>query len=819
MKLFMHHFRQHKWLLTLPLLVATTYGNTAFAAPTPTFSMTASGTTTSQTLVTNVIGIADADIGKNINVYLGFLFNQQAYFKDTRGWVPYNGGVVPIYSAGPFANQAIEVVRNADMTPLIGGQVFLGYGLSESDMVTNHKYAMLYAVAADTIAPTVSGTINANGDTGVAINSKIGATFSKEMKAATVNNTSFSVKEGTTTIPGSVAYTGVTAVFTPTGNLAYNTTYTATISTAVKDLAGNPLASDYVWHWTTGLNPDVTAPKVSSTINANGANGVATNTKVGVTFSEAMDPLTLTTTTLTLKRGTILVPGTVVYSGVTAIFTPTNTLFDGTLYTVTVTTGAKDLAGNALASNFVNSWTTAYAYTAPPADTTAPLVNSSIPANAAPTVAINTAESATFSEAMDPLSITNVNYFLKGTLSGTLIPGTVSYSGVTAVFTPSTNLAANTGYTITVKGGGSGVKDLAGNPLASDQVISWSTAANVDVTAPTVTGTVNANGAVNVAVNSTAGATFSEGLDPLTVTSANFTLKETVSGNAVAGLVSYSGVDAVFTPTSNLTSSLSYTATIKGGVTGVKDLASNPLASDFVWSWTTAGHGPSAIDLQTSGDFAILTETGITNTGASVINGNIGASPITATAMDNVPCSAMASGVIYGVDAAYTGSGDVTCFHGAPADKTLVDNAVGHMATAYTNAAGAAAGTGPFLNVGAGTLTNKTLVPGVYTFGTGVSIPTNLTLAGGANDVWIFEIAATLDLAANKQILLTGGALAKNVFWQVGGVVTLLAGAHFEGNILAQTNIALLTGASINGRMLAQTAVTLQANTVTKPAP
>ena len=100
-----------------------------------------------------------------------------------------------------------------------------------------------------------------------------------------------------------------------------------------------------------------------------------------------------------------------------------------------------------------------------------------------------------------------------------------------------------------------------------------------------------------------------------------------------------------------------------------------------------------------------------------------------------------------------------------------------------------------------------------------MTITTDLTLNGGANDVWIFQITGTLDIASGKKILLTGGAQAKNIFWQVADVVTLGSGSHFEGIVLAQKNIALLTGASINGRLLAQTAVTLQSNTVTQPAP
>ena len=140
------------------------------------------------------------------------------------------------------------------------------------------------------------------------------------------------------------------------------------------------------------------------------------------------------------------------------------------------------------------------------------------------------------------------------------------------------------------------------------------------------------------------------------------------------------------------------------------------------------------------------------------------------------------------------------------------------MQTAFTDAAGRAPGV---TELGAGNIGGMTLAPGVYKWGTSVTIPTDLTLAGSANDVWIFQITGNLDIAAARSVLLSGGALPKNIFWQVAGGagVTLGAGAHLEGIVLAQTAINLGNGASVNGRLLAQTAVNLIASTVTAPAP
>jgi hypothetical protein len=437
------------------------------------------------------------------------------------------------------------------------------------------------------LAPMVTATAplaTASIVTGVEINSKITATFTKDMAPETIGTSTFTLG-CPAAVPGTVAYVAASriAIFTPTANLPTNATCTATVTTGATDTTGIPLASNFTWTFATGAVLDITPPRVSATIPANNATGVPINAKVDATFSEAMDPSTITTTTFTLKQGATAVPGTVTYSGVSAVFTPAGNLAASTTYTATITTGAQCVEGVAMAANYTWSWTTAAA-----PDTTAPTVTGTIHANGATNVAINAKVGATFSEGMDPLTVTNVNFTLKETVTGTAVAGTVSYSGVSAVFIPASNLAFSTRYTVTVKGGVSGAKDLAGNALANDFVISWTTAAAPDTTAPTVTGTIHANGATNVAINAKVGATFSEGMDPLTVTNVNFTLKETVTGTAVAGTVSYSGVSAVFIPLSNLASSTGYTVTVKGGVGGVTDLAGNPMASDFVISWTTA---------------------------------------------------------------------------------------------------------------------------------------------------------------------------------------------------------------------------------------
>jgi ABC-type oligopeptide transport system substrate-binding subunit len=465
--------------------------------------------------------------------------------------------------------------------------------LASNLMASDFVISWTTGAAPDTTAPTVTGTIHRNGQTNVAINTSVGVTFSEGMDPLTITNANFTLNETLSgdAVAGVVSYSGVSALFIPLDPLAYDTQYTVTVKGApsgVKDLAGNLMASDFVISWTTGAAPDTTAPTVTGTINTNGATDVPINTSVGVTFSEGMDPLTITNANFTLNE-TIsgnAVAGVVSYSGVNAVFIPASDLTPSTQYTVTVKgtpSGVKDLASNLMASDFVISWTTSAA-----PDTTAPTVTGTINTNGATDVPINTRVGVTFSEGMDPLTITNANFTLKETVSGNAVAGVVSYSGVNAVFIPASDLTPNTQYTVTVKGTPSGVKDLASNLMASDFVISWTTSAAPDTTAPTVTGTINTNGATDVPINTRVGVTFSEGMDPLTITNANFTLKETVSGNAVAGVVSYSGVNAVFIPASDLTPSTQYTVTVKGTPSGVKDLASNLMASDFVISWTTS---------------------------------------------------------------------------------------------------------------------------------------------------------------------------------------------------------------------------------------
>jgi hypothetical protein len=205
--------------------------------------------------------------------------------------------------------------------------------------------------------PAVTLTVPAADATDAATNTNISVVFTEEMDSSTINSTTFTLKQGTTDVPGAVTYSGLTATFDPTIDLEAFTTYTAMITTGAENPVGTALASDYVWSFTTGAAPDTTKPTVTLTVPADGDTGVAINTQIAAAFSEEMDPSTINNTTFTLKQGSTNVPGTVTYSG-SAVFTPTGNLLQSTIYTATITSAAKDLVGNELASNYVWSFTT-----------------------------------------------------------------------------------------------------------------------------------------------------------------------------------------------------------------------------------------------------------------------------------------------------------------------------------------------------------------------------------------------------------------------------------------------------------------------------
>jgi len=612
----------------------------------------------------------------------------------------------------------------------------------------------------------------------------------------------------------------------------------------------NPAPTDTTAPADPAVPTDATAPTVIAVVPVNGATGVALNQNITAAFSEDMDPATISDSTFTLVNTTLggtVVSGVVTYSVAsrTATFDPTNTFASSTVYTATVTTGAKDLAGNALAASKVWSFTTGATL-----DVTAPTVILTVPADGATDVATNTAITATFSEDMDPATISGSTFTLVNTtLSGIAITGSVSYAvvGRTATFTPTTpaTLPANTLFTATIT---TGAKDLAGNPLATNKVWTFTTSMALDATAPTVTLTSPVHEATDVALNKTVSATFSEAMNPLTITTDTVTLAVT-SGASVTGVVAYDPLTNIvtFDPETDLASGTNYTATI---TSGAKDLAGNALVVPAVgglpkpnpWTFTTGGVlAPTGVDLNSAASFGTFGGTaGMTNQGTlTQINGDIGT---TATDTSAVTGFHDTAGDIYTETGSNIGAVNGTIY-------TCTVSTIGPT-SAVVNAAYCALATQARLDavdaynelalmpsdgVLAGNLAGTTINPGVYTNSSSVMIEGgDLTLdaLGDANAVFVFQIGSTLTVggpgaAFPQSIILAGGAQAKNVFWQVGTAATINAGGGgtMVGTIIAQDGVSFSTAGNVaivtlNGRALSLGASVTMVNTVINvPAP
>ncbi len=356
----------------------------------------------------------------------------------------------------------------------------------------------------------------------------------------------------------------------------------------------------------------------------------------------------------------------------------------------------------------------------------------------------------------------------------------------------------------TSDGGASGDGGTGGDGSASDGAV------GTDTTPPTVLSSSPSANATGVALAGEIRADFSEAMAPASLAGATFSLAQGTT--AVPGAVTYTSDTVSFVPTSALALATKYTATIS---TDAKDLAGNALAASYVWSFTTdatAPLGPPPVLLGAAGKYAILAKSAVSNVPTSAITGNIGISPAAASSITGFSLTRVGT---YWTSPQVVGS--IFAADNDPPTPINLTTAVTNMQTAYTDAAGRP--TPQFLDLGAGTIGGLTLVPGLYKWNSAVTIPTDITIAGAPNDVWIFQVTGDLSMSAAKKMTLSGGAQAKNIVWQVAGAVTLGTTSHAEGVVLSKTAITLGTGASINGRLMAQTAVNVAGSTVTAPTP
>jgi hypothetical protein len=688
-------------------------------------------------------------------------------------------------------------------------------------LLNNYVWSFTTGALPAIISPTVIATDPANSATGVAFNKKVSVTFSSTMDATTITATTFKLANtsaGGTAVSGVASYAGAIAVFTPSVNLLPNTTYTGTVTTGAKDLAGNPLLNNYTWNFTTGAAPDIISPTVISTDPTNFATGVALNKTVAANFNKVMDATTITSATFTLVNTTLggtAVVGTVSYSGTTAMLNPIVNLLPNTTYTATITMGAKDLAGNSIVNNYTWSFTTGAAI-----DVIPPTVITTDPLNLATNVALDKNITATFSKAMDPTTINTNTFTLKQGANN--ITGLVTYTGTMATFNPSVNLLPNTTYTATIT---NGTKDLAGNNLVTNYVWTFTTT-TIDIVPPRVILTDPLNNTTGVAIDKKITATFSEAMDLLSINALTFTLK---NGNTpVTGIVTYVGTTATFSPSANLLATMLYTATI---TTGVKDVAGNAMVSNYVWQFTTA---PQALPPPSLGSMAIFGafggNAGVTNQGIfTVINGSIGSTAASTlvtgfhdgTTGDVYTETPLNKGLVTGrIYTAPPAPGNATS--AAVATLALADAVVAYNSISPASKPG---GSDP----GAGELGGLTLQPGVYKAAGGTFNITNgplvLDAKGDANAVWIFQTAAGLTVgtagpAGAKSVLLINGAQAKNVFWHVGSaaVINGAGGGIMTGTIIANSGVTFSTAGNVvqtvlNGRAISLVASVTMVNT------
>jgi len=716
--------------------------------------------------------------------------------------------------------------------------------------------------------PFITITHPQNGNANVPLETKVTATFSKMMNITTINAATFTLKQGTTTVSGLVTYEDMTATFTPTSSLLYGVEYTATITTGAKDLSNKSIPADSTWKFTTGILVLPVLPYVVSTDPANADINVALDKVITATFSKVMDNTTINSSTFKLMNGTIPVLGFVTYTGNDGIFTPASPLLNGVTYDATITTGAKDLDGNALAIDKKWSFTTIPAiiqYTA--------TLSSNPPAGG------STSGGGLFNAgtSVTAIATANTDYtFTNWTENGIIVSALPSY---TFMLNGNRNLVANftsPKMTITLSsnpilGGttsGAGLFDsgssvtVTATPSVNYQFTNWTENGLIVSALANYTFTVNSNRTlvanftaiqytVSVSANPFAGGNVNGGGlfnagTPVTVTAtanAGFTFEKWTDGGVqVSTLANYT-----FTLNSNKTLVANFTAiqynvslsaipSAGGNVTGGGLFnAGTPVT---VTATANAGY---TFEEWTDGGVQISTSANYTFT----LNSNKTlVANFTATISGPPGVDLGSAGnfaILAGSGVSNTGvttkiTGDVGSFPTATMNGLLSGNVIGtlyivaspivgtaktDLTTAYNDAQGRSTSAISL----PGQLGGLTLAPGLYVnsstsgiSGTGANGILTLDAGGNPNAVWIFKMGSTLITDAGTSIVLAGGAQAKNIYWSVGTSATLGTNSIFFGNILADQSITLTTGANLTGRALTRIgAVTLDTNTVTKP--
>ncbi len=624
------------------------------------------------------------------------------------------------------------------------------------------------------VCPLVVSTISPDKAVDVPLNQVISAIFNEKMAPETITQESFIIQQGSTSVAGTVAYNGLTATFTPSSPLLPNVLYSGTIKTLAKDLSGQSLMEDYKWSFTTisevtlssnpitgGTTSGAGTFKKDSTINA-----VAT-AKEGFSFINWTQNGTPVSTTpvyqFTMNGNKALVANFTQQLVVSLASSPAeggNTTGDGS-YTPGANVTATATPNNGF--TFTN-WTEGLNIASADATYAFQLdAGRNLVANFTAIVA----ETYT-------LNVTAVN----GTVAK--VPVKTEYTNgevVVLTATPAEGFTFN-GWT--------------GDASGSQNPLSVTMNARKDITA-----------------------NFTEN-QPNT-----FTLNVVANNGSVLknpDLIAYNNGDIVqlsATPNSGFTFT---------GWSGDANGAQNPLSvtmndhKNITASFTAENPIGPIVGLGSAGDFSVLTKSGISSTGITSVQGDIGVSPAAAAAITGFGLIMDTNGESSHTAIATHVTGKVYASDYAPPTPSKLTVAVSDMETAYTTANNLVT-PAPVLEQGAGNISGLTLAPGLYKWSTGVLLDpdASVTLSGGANDTWVFQIAQDLTLMSSAKVKLIGGAQAKNITWVVAGQAVLGTNTELYGTIMSKTLISLNTGSKVTGRLLAQTAVTLNTSTVVKP--
>jgi hypothetical protein len=532
------------------------------------------------------------------------------------------------------------------------------------------------------------------------------------------------------------------------------------------------------------------SPVVASVNPENGTLNVPLDKTISVVFSQEMKASTFDASSFTVQ-GTTAVAGTVSVSGKTATFSPTAPLTANTTYTGTIKTTVQNVFGQALEANYVWTFSTGA--------TLNPMVISADPIHKATDVVLNKVVAVSFNMPMNQTTLNANSFTIKQGI--TVIAGSVSYTGTTAYFKPNVSLIANTEYTATIT---TEAKNIQGIALSSNYVWTFTTGATI---APMVISTDPLNDAKATPINKSISATFNIAIDPKTINDKTFTVKNGTT--PLVGIVTYTGTTATFDPSTDLLPGTIYTATISG----TKNLAGIALANDYIWNFSTSSSlVGNTVNLGSSERFGILAGVGVSNNAgfSEIRNMDVGIYPGVRSSVTGFPPAIIVGGAIYASD-------DIA----PPGIGAMLIKAKQDLTNAYLFAEGAST---PAPATVSGDQGGKTLAPGIYKSTSTLLIQSgDLTLdaQGDANAVWIFQVASDFTTVggAGGNVILSGGAQAKNIFWQVGRSATIGNYTTFKGNILALTSITMNSHATVQGRMLARNGaiVMTHTNIISKP--